>query len=122
VSWAAPTPKDVRPGLQAARATILLGASNAWFPITLSASRFQSPQIQSRKGRRSVEPAGWDHGKDFLSYAKANVPALRPLAHVNDDRLWEAIDNHRERLESGVEETLDLHTPEWGVLANRAGS
>jgi len=49
---------------------------------------------------------------------KAHVPALRPLAHIEEEQLWHAIDGHRKRLESGVEETLDLLTPEWGVLAN----
>jgi hypothetical protein len=59
--------------------TILLGASNAWFPITLSA--LSIPHSAEPIAQKVAEL--WQHlsmvtSLDVLAYAKANVPALRP--------------------------------------------
>src|SRR5439155_1681395 len=52
-----------------------------------------------------------------LRYAKANVPALRPLAGVDDGKLMQAMEEHGNRLEAGVPETVDLLSAEWDVLS-----
>jgi hypothetical protein len=52
-----------------------------------------------------------------LGYAKLNVPALRPLAGVDDTRLMQAIEEHSARLAGGVPESVDLLSAEWEVLS-----
>lgn len=99
--------------------TILLGASNAWFPITLSALAI--PATRDPVAQKVAEL--WRHlagvtSVEVLRYARANVPALRELAHVPEERLWQAIEEHRRRLEEGIPETVDLLPPEWEVLSN----
>jgi MrfA Zn-binding domain len=99
--------------------TILLGASNAWFPVTLSA--LSIPHSADPVAQKVSEL--WQHllgvtSLEVLRYAKANVPALRPLAGVDDGKLMQAIDEYRKRVEAGVPETVDLLAAEWDVLSS----
>ncbi len=98
--------------------TILLGASNAWFPVTLSA--LSIPHSSDPIAQKVAEL--WQHlgsvtNVEVLRYAKMNVPALRPLAGIDDARLMQAIEEHKGRLQGGVPETLDLLSAEWDVLS-----
>lgn len=98
--------------------TILLGASNAWFPVTLSA--LSIPHSADPIAQKVAELWQYLEGVtsvDVLRYAKANVPALRPLAGVDDGKLIQAIEEHRGRLAAGVAETVDLLAAEWEVLS-----
>lgn len=99
--------------------TILLGASNAWFPVTLSV--LSIPASTEPVTQKVAEL--WRFLKDVsspevLAYARATHPELIALAHVETDKLWEAIEEHRQTLEQEVAEPLDLHGPEWDVLSH----
>lgn len=96
--------------------TILLGASNAWFAITLSALSIPTaadllPQL--------VE----DHWAVLqLVSVKEVVPAfraagnLKAFADYTDDEVWKAIEVKRSQQEPAPE-NADLKTPEWKVFS-----
>ncbi|MGI8624295.1 MAG: DrmB family protein [Solirubrobacteraceae bacterium] len=101
--------------------TLLLGASNAWFPVGMSAL-----SIPSREGvvAQAVEEA-WGHleglpAPSFLEYALREVPGLarlRALAETEGaDAVREAVCQRR----SGTadEDPADLRGPEWRVLCD----
>lgn len=99
--------------------TILLGASNAWFPVTrsaLSIPRSTVPLVQ-----RVVDH--WQQLKDvtskeILGYARANVPGLALFLHTDIDELWEAVEGYRGLAAGAAEETPDLLAAEWEVFAS----
>lgn len=100
--------------------TLILGASNAWFPVQLSAL-----SIPSHKGEvaNAVEDV-WDvlepmpGGIDVLRYAlqtNAALGRLRTLAdQVGEEPIFRAIEERRGDVESG--DATDLRGPEWQVL------
>ncbi len=100
--------------------TLLLGASNAWFPVQLSAL-----SIPSREGElaQAVEQA-WaaleplPPGQGALAYALTQVPALKPLRELEEsagiDAVEAAIEARRNGTQDGDPE--DLRTPEWRVF------
>lgn len=109
--------RDFEPGGCSEQAeTILLGASNAWFAITLSAlsipSHFDAlPQL--------VE----DHWALLqLVTVREVIPAFRAAGNLkafadhSDDEVWKAIEAKR-RQESPPAEDADLKSPEWKVFS-----
>lgn len=95
--------------------TILLGASNSWFPITLSA--LSIPTKVDRLPRLVEER--WivlQHitEKSFLGPARA-MGNLKGLENYPDDELWATIQAHRSG-SAADEKSADLKTPEWEVL------
>jgi hypothetical protein len=95
--------------------TILLGASNSWFPVTLSAL---SIPTQADRLAQLVE----DHwvvvqhatSRDVVAAFRA-VGNLKAFNEYSDDEVWTAIETHRQG-ETAEEETPDLKRPEWEVL------
>jgi hypothetical protein len=99
--------------------TILLGASNAWFPVTLSV--LSIPASKEPITQKVAEL--WRFLRDVsspevLAYARSSHPELVALAHVETDKLWDSIEEYRRSLEEGVAEPLDLHGPEWSILSH----
>ena len=104
--------------------TLLLGASNAWFPVQLSAL-----SIPSREGElaqavdeawAAIEPLPAAPG--VLAYALEQVPGLKKLAGLADER--RASTRSRPPSRRGATGTQDgdpedLRTPEWRVLRRR---
>jgi hypothetical protein len=95
--------------------TILLGASNAWFAISLSA--LSIPRSVDRLAQRVEEH--WtvlQHlaQRDFVPPARA-MGNLRGFEDYTDDAVWEAILAHRSGAR-GSDEEVDLRTPEWQVF------
>ncbi len=97
---------------------ILLGASNGWFPVTLSVLAI--PQTGSPLAQLVAD--GWTFFEDVESAieAAAVVKTLKKSALLpgiegfTSDQVWAAIDAHR----SGTvgDDELDLKGPEWDVL------
>src|SRR6516162_826120 len=102
--------------------TILLGASNSWFPTPLSA--LSIPRAADKLGRLVEEQ--WAELKDtedidevrLLRRRLQRFQSLIPLfTEFNDDEIWEAIGAKRAGGQSkGPPE--DLKQPEWEVLSN----
>lgn len=96
--------------------TILLGASNSWFAISLSALSIptqidQLPQL--------VEDA-WavlQHAatRDIVTAFRA-IGNLKTFGNYTDDEVWKAIVVKRTGVEAAPEDS-DLKTPEWVVFA-----
>jgi hypothetical protein len=99
---------------------ILLGATNGWFPVTLSVLAI--PQTGSPLAQLIAD--GWTFFEDVESAveAAAVVKTLKKSAQLpgidsfTGDQVWEAIQVRR----SGtvVDEDLDLKCPEWDVLTS----
>lgn len=97
---------------------LVVGASNQWFPQTLSA--LAVPQ----SGARAVEATVEKHWKaleplpkSMYPWARENVGAFRELAKWSDDEIWEAVERLKARREGGTDASSggypDLRTPEW---------
>ncbi len=101
---------------------ILLGASNSWFPVTLSA--LSLPSEQGDEIARLVEE-NWDKLKgatalDMITFAR-QLGVLQALGAYNDQQIWEVVKAKRERdLQSSAsaeeEGEEDLKAPEWRLL------
>ena len=101
---------------------ILLGATNGWFPVTLSVLAI--PQTGSPVAQLVAD--GWTFFEDVESSveAAAVVKTLKKSAQLpgieafTGDLVWEAIEAHR----GGTvdDEELDLKGPEWDVLTSPA--
>jgi len=99
---------------------ILLGATNGWFPVTLSVLAI--PQTGSPLAQLVAD--GWTFFEDVESAAEAAivVKTLKKSAQLpgiegfDGDNVWDAIEAHR----GGTigDEDLDLKGPEWEVLSS----
>jgi hypothetical protein len=97
---------------------ILLGATNGWFPVTLSVLAI--PQTGSPLAQLVAD--GWTFFEDVESAleAAAVVKTLKKSAQLpgienyGGDQVWEAILAHRDG--PPEDEDLDLKGPEWEVL------
>lgn len=97
---------------------ILLGATNGWFPVSLSVLAI--PQTSSPLSQLVAD--GWTFFEDVESEAEliGTLKALKKSAQLPGiesfapDVVWEAIDAHRTGT-SDVEQE-DLKGPEWDVL------
>lgn len=99
--------------------TILLGASNSWFPVAVSA--LSLPRVGDRL-MRAVED-NWNELRKvetqqelaFLrKYGKTSLAAL--FSDYDDAKLWKGIVDFRQPRES-VEPPSDLKLPEWRVFS-----
>ncbi len=101
---------------------MLLGASNSWFPKTLSV-------LALPRGGDEIGQLVDDHwadldrvpNRDVLDYALSEKPELRSLRDVPIDQLWTAIEAHRAGGGTDALDT-DLLGPEWEVLSNPASA
>lgn len=99
---------------------ILLGATNGWFPVTLSVLAI--PQTGSPLAQLVAD--GWTFFEDVESAVEAAVvvKTLKKSAQLpgidafTGDQVWEAIESHRRGAVG--EEQLDLKGPEWDVLTS----
>ncbi|HXO43461.1 MAG TPA: DUF1998 domain-containing protein [Thermoanaerobaculia bacterium] len=99
---------------------ILLGATNGWFPVTLSVLAI--PQTGSPLAQLVAD--GWTFFEDVESAAEAAavVKTLKKSAQLpgiesfTGEQVWSAIEVHRGGTVRGEE--LDLKGPEWDVLTS----
>ena len=106
-------------GCQEEARTILLGASNSWFPLVMSA--LSIPSAQGRVALLVEE--NWRHLKDIPSLDVAcyvTAPSRMPaLVGVSAEQIWEEIEKRRKGQGQKGEEDNDLKTPEWRVLSQQ---
>ncbi len=101
--------------------TILLGASNSWFPISLSALSIPTrgdeldQRIAARWAVLEKIPS-----LDVLRYALDTDVQLAGLKEHTPEELFDAIERRR----AGVEDdpATDLRLPEWEVFSNPTGA
>lgn len=103
--------------------TILLGASNSWFAIALSA--LSIPSATDHLGKRVAEQ--WTELKDTEDKDELRVirkklhkfPSLIPLfSDYSDEEIWMAIEAKRNEATQNLAVAEDLKLPEWQVLSN----
>lgn len=107
-------------GCTEAPRAILLGSSNGWFPVTLSALAIPQPG----KSLAQLVADGWRFFEDVESAAYAAIVVktvsktaqLPGIAAYTGDQVWTAIESHRGRTVG--DEELDLKGPEWDVLTS----
>jgi hypothetical protein len=99
--------------------TILLGASNLWFPDVLTTLAIPS---ESARLAQLVEDhwATLKHAKDLDAVALLrNVGQLVAFHGYTDDEVWHAVQQKRERDEADQElDPLDLKGPEWELFTH----
>jgi hypothetical protein len=97
--------------------TILLGASNSWFPLVMSALTL--PPATEDKLRRGIEE-NWTALKDIPSLDVARyvtAPSRMPsLAEFSADQIWSAIEDRRNEPTPGEGDGEDLKVAEWERL------
>lgn len=99
--------------------TLVLGASNQWFAVSLSALHLPS----EAQGIAAGVETHWDrlhdvHSLDTLRFALNNVQELAELRAFPEAALWETIERHRQDLARPAAATPDLRAPEYLVLTD----
>lgn len=103
--------------------TILLGASNSWFAVSLSA--LSIPRATDKLERMVEEQ--WLELKDaedldevkLLRKKRHKFQSLIPmLSEYSDDKIWMAIESRRKGPKQHGEVVEDLKLPEWQVLSD----
>jgi hypothetical protein len=109
-------------GCQERARTVLLGASNSWFPITLSALAIPL----SRDPIEQLVRDGWEYFADLESEAEVSVTvktlkkigALPGIDKHSSKAIWDVIQS----IKSGAGDTAvteaDIKAPEWDVLTD----
>lgn len=96
--------------------TILLGASNSWFPLTLSALAIPTT---GGKLAQLVEEA-WPKLKEATSaeilHAFRLIGQLPTLASYTDDQIWDTVEAQRGKETASDGDTVSLRVPEWAVF------
>ncbi len=101
---------------------LVVGASNQWFALTLSAlavPRTSAGELATRVEKHwaalSTLPS-----QEMLPWARQNVAVLRELDRWDDDVLWAAIEDHQaagSRDDDPNPAYPDLRTPEWEIFS-----
>jgi Domain of unknown function (DUF1998) len=98
---------------------MLLGASNGWFPESLTLLA-----VPTKEGKLAqLVDELWIKLSAVTSLevlgAFRQIGAIGALAEFPDQEIWDAIEEKREEDEGGsAEQELDLKTPEWHVFAD----
>jgi hypothetical protein len=98
--------------------TILLGASNLWFPDSvsvLSVPEFAEP-LDQKVAALWADLEGIT-GPEVLAYARSANPKLKPLAAYDDGELFAAIQAHRQGVPPDDDHAEDVLLPEWERFA-----
>jgi hypothetical protein len=100
--------------------TLLLGASNTWFSVTLRALAVpDSPTPLGQLVEDCWPQLAEVSSPEVLVFALRNLSALSALSGFEAGEVWDAVQSRRSRpgLVSGGEEDVDLLTPEWEQLS-----
>lgn len=100
--------------------TILLGASNSWFPIILSALSIPSEEDKLAQ----LVGENWAALKDIPSFEVAKyvtAPSKMPVfAEFTAEVIWSAIEAKRSGAGTQAQDDENLKVPEWAVLSGTA--
>jgi hypothetical protein len=101
---------------KAQQRAILLGASNSWFPMTLSA--LSIPSTPDKLGQLIEQ--NWPELQECESAREVKLKRklLRGLAAHTEDQIWEAVESKKSGSPQEEEKMLDLREPEWKVFSN----
>ena len=96
--------------------SILLGASNSWFPMMLSA--LSIPSTPDKLGQ-SVEQ-NWAELEECESPrdVKMKRKLLRGMASYSEEEIWQAVEKKKKATDDSADDGSDLRDPEWEVLSN----
>ena len=100
---------------------VLLGATNSWFPVTLSALAIPQPNVSP------LHQIIIDHWEDFcdvedIAELKGTIKALKKRGEAqgidkhDPAAVWSAIEAHRNGGGPATAEESDIKGPEWDVL------
>jgi MrfA Zn-binding domain len=97
--------------------TILLGASNSWFPLVMSALTLPA-STEDKLGRLIDE--NWTDLKDIPSLEVVRyvtAPSRMPtLVGFSAEQIWAAINQRKSSSGQSAQQENDLKVPEWNVL------
>jgi hypothetical protein len=97
---------------------MLQGASNSWFPVSISA--LSMPEASNDLGRLLED--NWEtlDKATSLEVVKAFrlIGKLKDFSKYNDDQVWEAIQKKIQGNSDDVQDPDDLKSPEWRVFSN----
>lgn len=101
---------------------ILLGASNSWFGLTLTA--LSVPTAVDTLGQ--LVEVNWHvldkvGSREVLTAFRA-IGQLQPFINVSDDALWATIERKRNGEGANASEPRSLKAPEWQVFTKPAGA
>ena len=98
---------------------MLLGASNSWFPKTLSSLALP---VKSGENTAEIVDEHWAilmgvGSRDQIDiYMKANPTLNTALGPLNLDHVWETIESRKDSVT--LIDAIDLLKPEWDLLSN----
>jgi hypothetical protein len=97
---------------------ILLGASNSWFPVMLSA--LHVPTQEDKLGQLLQQHSALFDKVQGLQYIELlrDVGKLQPFAGYTDQAIWDALQKKRQGDSEQDHEPTDLREPEWLVFSN----
>lgn len=95
---------------------ILLGSSNSWFPMMLSA--LSIPTTVDKLGQLIEQ--NWAELEECESAREVKLKRklLRGLAAYSEDQIWEAVEKKNSGAAKEEEDVVDLREPEWKVFSN----
>jgi Domain of unknown function (DUF1998) len=101
---------------RAAQKSILLGASNSWFPVMLSALSIPST---SDRLEQLIE-LNWGELEECESAREVKLirKLLRGLGGYTEEQIWEAVERRKSDEGKEEDEATDLRSPEWEVFSN----
>jgi uncharacterized protein DUF1998 len=99
---------------------MLQGASNLWFPLSISA--LSVPQASDDLGRLIDENWVVLEKATSLDVLKAFrlIGQLKDMSKYDDGQIWEAIQKKNQGTREEMEDPDDLKSPEWNVFSNPA--
>lgn len=97
---------------------ILLGASNSWFPVVLSALSVPSASGRLEQLVESHWPLlGRARSREIVTFARETGQLAAFGSAWSDNQIWEAVEARRAG-DGRAEESDDLRGPEWALLSS----
>lgn len=101
---------------------VLLGASNGWFPVTLSALAIP----QTKNPILQLIQDGWEFFEDLKSVAEVGLivktlkksSSLPGIEKYSLEEIWHAIENYRSGDDGSSIQEPDIKGPEWTALTD----
>ncbi len=94
---------------------ILLGASNSWFPMMMSA--LSIPTAVDKLGKLIEQNWGELEECESAREVKLKRKLLHGLSAWTDEQIWEATDKKKTAPKEEEKEPRDLREPEWRILS-----
>jgi hypothetical protein len=97
---------------------ILLGASNSWFPVMLSA--LHVPTHEDRLGQLLQQHVALFDNVESQQNVKLlrDVGVLKPFAAFTDEAVWQAIQKKREGDGEQEQQPAEIREPEWHIFSS----